>query len=317
MAIKRPLTFTSGTSSQGMREASDSEMGLLRYNLAVAYGDSINNGIGNQGCITTGTGKADIFSPGGSGCNDTKRNQASSSNTAGGSAAEDYPAYPGASVSTVSTTRWQQNFDTVGSPSNATYNSSSYLYYTGNNFDFRYLGVEADIVSTIISDTISEMRTGHGVGTYYVGTGAPFLLGNGTWTDKGVCMSDTTYSNGTTTYRLYLKRNLSDPSPYTGGQKPLYRWQGSPQGFKEIDLGTGGSLIQNVLLPILRRNNSGSGKLQYQVKTSSSGLARGSMIDRRQEGVSHSRNYSSPNYTSTTTPSGGSSNITTYYLNLI
>ena len=58
-------------------------------------------------------------------------------------------------------------------------------------------------------------------------------------------------------------------------------------------------------------------KLQYQVKTSSSGLARGSMIDRRQEGVSHSRNYSSPNYTSTTTPSGGSSNITTYYLNLI
>ena len=50
------------------------------------------------------------------------------------------------------------------------------------------------------------------------------------------------------------------------------------QGFNEIDVGTGGGLIQNVLLPILKRNISGSGKLHYQVSTTSSGLPRGTDV---------------------------------------
>jgi len=316
MTVRRPLTFNSGGSTQGMRQIADSEMALLRYNLAVAYADSINGGIGSIGAVSTGTGKVDIFSPGGSSVTDTKRTQVTTSNSAGGSAAEDWPAYSGPGTSVHNQIRWQQNFDTQSSPSNSTLNSTGWLYYVGDNYNFRYVSNETDVVDTIISDTISEMRTVHSVGTYYVATGAPFHGGNGTWTDKGVVFTDTTYSAGSTTYRLYLKRNLSDTSSVSGNA-PIYRWGSSPQGFRQIDVGTGGGLIQNILLPYLKRKIAGSGQLQYKVATSSSGLARGTMIDKRQESYSQSRSYSSPNYTSTRTPSGGTSNITTYYFQMI
>jgi len=321
MAIQRPLTFQSDADSsgkQGMREMTDSEMGLLRYNLAVAYGDSLNSGIGSVGAIATGTGKADIFSPIGDGVIDTKRNFVEATNTAGGSEAEDYPAYPTVTTSVISTTRWQQNFDSVTYPTNATMDADSYLYYTDNAYDFRYLSLEADFVSTIISDTISDMRTGHGVGTYYVAAAEPFFLGAGTWTNKGTVMTDTTYDAGSTSYQLYLKRSLTDASSYSNSSKPMYRWvtSGANQGFNEIDIGTSGNLIQNILLPILRRNCSGSGQLQYQVSASSTGLARGSCIDKRQEGYTESRTYSHPLYYSRRTPSGPTSSITQYHLNL-
>lgn len=321
MAIQRPLTFQSDAQSsgkQGMREMSDSEMGLLRYNLACAYSDALNNGISTVGAIATGTGKADIFNPFGDGVIDTKRNFVEATNTAGGNEGEDYPAYPAVTTTVVSTTRWQQNFDSVSYPTNATIDSDSYLYYTDNAFDFRYTSLEADFLSTIIDDTMSEMRTGHGIGTYYISTVAPFYLGAGTWTDKGTVMTDTTYDAGSTAYKLWLKRDLTDSSSYTNSSLPMYRFKvgSAQQGFNEIDVGKSGSLIQNVLLPIMKRNASGTGKLQYSVSTSSSGLPRGTMLDKRQEGYTESRTYSHPLYYSRRTPSGPTSTITTYYLNL-
>lgn len=321
MAIKRPLTFQSDAQSsgkQGMREMSDSEMGLLRYNLAVAYADHLNSGISSVGAIATGTGKADIFNPFGDGVIDTQRNFVESTNTAGGNEGEDYPAYPPVTTQVISTTRWQQNFDTVSYPTNATINDNSYLYYTDNAYDFRYVSLEADFVSTIISDTISEMRTGHGVGTYYVSTVEPFFLGGGSWTDKGTVFTDTSYDAGSTNYKLWLKRSLTDSSGYTGSSLPMYRWKTgtAQQGFNEINVGTSGGLIQNILLPILKRNITGSGKLHYSVSTTSSGLPRGTMLDKRQEGFTEARVYSDPLYYSRRTPSGPLSTITTYYLNL-
>ena len=43
------------------------------------------------------------------------------------------------------------------------------------------------------------MRTGHGIGTYYISTVEPFYLGGGTWTDKGTVFTDTSYDAGSTT----------------------------------------------------------------------------------------------------------------------
>ena len=336
MALRRPLTFQSTSGSQGMRDLSDSEMGLLRYNLACAYSDLINTGISIVGAVSTGTGKADIYDPMGSGAEDTKRNQVTASNTAGGpdsgtgvagmgalSSAEDWPAYPTVTTTVVSTTRWQQNFDSVTYPTNQTINDNSYLYYAGDgtDFNFRYTSLEADFMNTIIDDTILEMRTGHGIGTYYVaaGTSAPFYLGNGDWTNKGTIFTDTTYSAGSTSYTLWLKRNLTDPSGYTGSALPFYRWEtgGTEQGFNEISVAKSGGLIQNVLLPIMQRNVTGSGKLQYRVGTSSSGLARGTFLDKRQEGFTESRVYNDPLYQSIRTPSGPTSTITTYYFQMV
>ena len=318
MAKRRPLKWD--YTLNGFREWSDSELGALRYNLAVAYGDYLNSGgIGSNGAVSTGTGKSDIYNPAGGSTSDTRRNQVSNSNAAGGDASEDWPGYPSTTVSTISSVRWQQNLDSVTMPSAGTITDHSFLYYQGSGYQFQYINSETDFLETIINDTISEMRSSHEVGTYRISTGTPSNGGGGTWTDKGLVFTDTTYSNGSTSYRLYLKRNLSDPSPYAPSTPTSHRWTvgGVSQGFHPQDIGTGGGLIQNCLLTILRRNCSGGSKLQYRMGTSNNGINRGSMTDRRQEGSSTSQNYSDPNYISTRTPSGGNSSITNYYFKLI
>ena len=330
MAKRRPIKWD--YTLDAFKEWSDGEIGSLRYNLAVAFADYLNaGGIGSVGAVSTGTGKADIFNPGGSGVVDTRRNQQSNSNTAGGpdsgtgnagmgalTSAEDWPAYPGTSISTISTTRFQQNLDSTTEPTATTKTDHSFLYYTGTGYEFAYASAEQDFLDTFISDTISEMRSGHGIGTYYISTTTPSYLGAGTWTDKGIVYTDTTYSAGSTIYRLYLKRNLTDPSPYAPGFSTSHRWHTTGSvGFHPQDITTTGTLIQNVMLPYLRRSLSGSSALQYEVSTTNNGINRGSMIDKRQESITNTQLYTDPNYISTSTPSGAASTITTYYFKLI
>ena len=329
MAYRRPIKWN--YTNDAFQEWTNDEVGALRYNLAVAYSDYLNSGIGSCGAVATGTGKADIYNPGGSGVVDTRRNQQSNSNTAGGpdsgtgnagmgalSSAEDWPAYPGTSTSTISTTRFQQNLDSTSEPTDQTKTDHSFLYYTGTGYEFRYTNAEQDFLDTIISDTISEMRSGHGIGTYYIATAAPNYLSAGTWTDKGLVYTDTTYSAGSTLYRLYLKRNLTDPSPYAPSFPTSHRWHTTGSvGFHPQDISTTGTLIQNVLLPYLRRAQAGTGKLQYEISTTNNGINRGSMVDKRQESVTNTQLYTDPNYISTSTPSGAASTITTYYFKLI
>tara|TARA_B100002019_G_C21222260_1_gene575377 strand:+ start:323 stop:1315 length:993 start_codon:yes stop_codon:yes gene_type:complete len=330
MAYRRPIKWN--YTDNVFQEWTNAEVGALRYNLAVAYGDYLNaGGIGSVGAVSTGTGKADIYNPGGSGVVDTRRNQQSNSNTAGGpdygsgkfgvgaaGSDEDWPAYPSTTISTISTTRWQQNLDATSMPSAQTLTDHSYLHYKGSGYEFQYTNAEQDFIDTILTDVISEMRSSHGVGTYYVSTTTPNFLGSGTWTDKGIVFTDTTYSAGSTIYRLYLKRNVTDTSPYAPSFPTSHRWVvGGSQGFHPQDIGVNSTLIQNVLMPVLKRNMSGSGALQYEVSTTNNGLNRGSMIDKRQEGSSTSQIYTDPNYISTRTPSGGASSITTYYFKLI
>ena len=317
MAKRRPIKWD--YTLDAFKEWSDGEIGSLRYNLAVAFADYLNaGGIGSVGAVSTGTGKADIFNPGGSGVVDTRRNQQSNSNTAGGDAGEDYPAYPSTTISTITTTRFQQNLDSTTEPTATTKTDHSFLYYTGTGYEFAYASAEQDFLDTFISDTISEMRSGHGIGTYYISTTAPSYLGAGTWTDKGIVYTDTTYSAGSTIYRLYLKRNLTDPSSYAPSFSTSHRWHTSGSvGFHPQDIGTTSTLIQNVLLPYLRRALSGASSLQYEISTTNNGINRGSMIDKRQEGITQSQIYTDPNYISTVTPSGAASNITTYYFKLL
>ena len=330
MAYRRPIKWN--YTNDAFQEWTNDEIGALRYNLAVAYADYLNaGGIGSCGAVSTGTGKADIYNPGGSGVVDTRRNQQSNSNTAGGpdygsgkfgvgaaGSDEDWPAYPSTTISTVSTTRWQQNLDSTTEPTAQTKTDHAFLYYTGTGYEFRYISAEQDFVDTIISDTISEMRSSHGIGTYYIATGAPSYLGAGTWTDKGIVFTDTTYSAGSTIYRLYLKRNVTDPSPYAPSFPTSHRWHTTGSvGFHPQNIGVTSTLVQNVLLPYLRRAQSGAGALQYEVSTTNNGINRGSMIDKRQEGITQSQIYTDPNYISTVTPSGAASTITTYYFKLL
>ena len=169
MATRRPIKWD--YTLNGFKEWSDSEIGALKYNLAVAFGNYLNGGgIGAVGGVSTGTGKADIFNPAGGSTTDTRRNAASNSNTAGGGTGTDYPGYPSTTTSTISSSRWQQNLDAVGMPSAATITDQSFLYYKGSGYQFQYINTETDFLDTIVNDAISIMRTGHEVGTYRVGT---------------------------------------------------------------------------------------------------------------------------------------------------
>jgi len=316
MAKRRPIKWD--YTLNAFKEWTDGEIGALRYNLAVAFADYLNaGGIGSVGAVSSGTGKQDIFNPAGSGVVDTRRDLVQTSNVAGGGTGEDYPAYGASTFSTISTTRIQQNLDAVTMPSSTTLTDHSYLFYQGSGYNFEYASAEQDFLDSIVTDAINEMRSSHGVGTYYISTTTPSYLGAGTWTDKGIFHTDTTYSAGSSIYRLYLKRGVTDTSPYAPSYPTSHRWQsGTNQGFHPQDLGTTATLIQNVLLPVLKRNINGSSKLRYEISTTNNGINRGTLIDKRQESFTDTRTYTDPNYISTRTPSGATSNITTYYFKI-
>ena len=62
MAYRRPIKWN--YTNDAFQEWTNDEVGALRYNLAVAYGDYLNSGgIGSCGAVATGTGKTDIFNP--------------------------------------------------------------------------------------------------------------------------------------------------------------------------------------------------------------------------------------------------------------
>ena len=227
--MSRPLRID-GTA--GLIEMSDADLDKLCYRLRRAYADQLNangNGSLNVGGSGTTIGSA----------SDTSRTQQvnTGSNT---------QPYPGTSTETDASFTYKQNRNIPSSPSSTTLNNDGFVIIDGTS------GVksatESQIVSTIITQTISDMRTGDEVGTYRVSTSNP---GGGTWVNKGVWFTDTTYSSSIT-YYLWLK-TLNSTSPGTD----IYPLGiDGTLGLKELFISVSSNLVQNVLLPILTRNMS-------------------------------------------------------------
>jgi len=291
--MSRPLRID-GTA--GLIEMSDADLDKLCYRLRRAYADQLNangNGSLNVGGSGTTIGSA----------SDTSRTERvnTGSNT---------QPYPGTGTETDASFTYKQNRNIPSSPSSTTLNNDGFVIIDGTSGVIS--ATESQIVSTIITQTITDMRTGDEVGTYRISTSNP---GGGTWVNKGTWFTDTTYS-GSTTYYLWLK-TLNSTSPGTD----IYPLGiDGTLGLKELFISVSSNLVQNILLPILTRNMAND--LYYQVSTSSSSINRGAFLDTRLSSTSNSQSNPpagtnpgpSDVYRSFSTPSGSAATFQNYYL---
>lgn len=286
---------------RGLIEMSDSHLDRMCYYLRQAYSDQLNSG--GQGSLSVGGTGTTIGT-----MTDTARTQRVNT----GSNVQPAPG-TGLNTNVSGTYTYIQNRNIPSSPSDTVINDGGFVIMDGNK------GVitadEAEIVNTIITQTIADMRTGDEVGTYRVATSNP---GNGTWTNKGTWFVDTTYT-GTTTYKLWLKRSISvEPGTYV---YPIAR--DSNKGLKEVDIAKSSNLIQNILLPILTRNMSSG--LYYLHNVTNDGINRGVISDTRLSGTTTSQSNPpsgtdpgpSDIYRTFSTPSGSATDHTVEYFKMV
>lgn len=308
--VARPIKYDGTNTIQDM---SDAQLERLIYNLQEAYSNQLNssgNGNVNVGGSGTTIGTA----------SDTSSTQQTATvvRIVNDGIIQTYPAYPGIGSETDTTYTYKQLRTVPSAVASADFNVNGLLFYDSDNDQFIPMSTEAQLATVIIDQAITNMRTGDEVGSYRVSTSTPTNGGAGTWTDKGTFFSDTTYSAGTTTYKLWLKRTLTSP-PGSATDVPL--GLDSDGGGTAIGnmhsraIGVNDRLIQTVLLPALTRKMSSG--LYYTVATSVSGINRGAFTDTKQTSTTNTQTFSNPNYNATSTPSGAASTVTTYYLNMI
>ncbi len=285
---------------RGIIEMSDAHLDRMCYYLRKAYSDQLN--AGGNGSVNVGGSGTTIGS-----MSDTSRTKRTNtgSNT---------QPYPGTGTETDSTYSYKQDFTIPSSPSDTILNDQGFVILDGTS------GVmtadENEIINTVITQTISDMRTGDEVGTYRVATSNP---GNGTWTNKGTWFVDTTYS-GTTNYKLWLKRSMAvEPGTYV---YPICK--DGTSGLKEVDIAVSSNLVQNILLPILTRQMQPN--LQYnQQLIQHTGVTRGIIYDTRLSGTSETQSNPpsgtdpgpSDVYKSFSTPSGSATSHEVQYFYLV
>lgn len=309
--MSRPLRLN----STNLQEFSDDHKNRLSYLLRVAYADHVNGGAGNGGSIyVASSGNTSIGS-----LEDHKSTAQINTQERNNSGDVDYPSYPNLGTTTVATFNYRQNRNGVTAPSDATLNDQGYTYIY-NTSHIRVAGAST-IISEIVDHAITQLRSGDEVGSYRVSTGTPSNGGAGTWDDKGTWFTNTTYDQGTTTYKLWLKRSLSSV-PGTA-LNPIGKR--SDHDLQERSIATSGDLIQNILLPLMiNRGLTDATTLQYNVGSGS--IDRGQFKDTKQTGSTTDQGFggtapvfgaqSSTVYWRTRIPSGAASDdgVTNLYL---
>ena len=297
--MTRPLYFDGSNTLQQM---SDAQLDRLCYYLAVAYAAQLN--ASGNGYVNVGVGGTSI----GSAVNQVKTVQTNTvTRILNDGIIQTYPAYPGTGTSTVATYNYYQDRGVPAAPSDATFNSSGYVYTDGSN-NLQVENTDAGIYAEILAQTIADIQSGHEVGSYRVATTTPTSGGAGTWVSKGTFFSDTTYSAGTTTYNYYLKTGLTT---VPGSNVYPVGLDTSDNNLKQRPIGNADALVANVLLPMLTRRMSSG--LYYTVSTTSAGTNKGSFTDTWQTGVTNTQSFDGTYYRSTSTPSGAAVVRATYY----
>jgi hypothetical protein len=300
----RPLRYDSGN----LQQMTDANIDRLLYYLRVAFADQLNNS--GDGYVYVGSGNTDIGT-----ANDTSATQQSASVTriVNDGIIQTYPAAPGTGTEIDNAYNFRQDRTEPSAPTTDQLNKDGYLFYDSGNLTAA--STNAHFYDELISQCITDMRTGDEVGTYRISSTTPTNGGAGTWTDKGTVFVDSTYSAGSTTYKLWLKTALdtvpgSDVFP-VGLDSDL------SGNIRERIITDNSRLIRNVLLPTLTRNMDANPGLYYTVSSTQTGENRGAFTDTKQTASTTSDNFDGTFYTRTSTPSGAAVTQTTYYLNLI
>ena len=207
---------------------------------------------------------------------------------------------------TVTTSYYMQN-DAPSLISSTNINSHGVLFW---NSDHLKIGPtsETDLLDSIVTDAISNMRTGDEVGTYRVSSGAPNTYSGttGGWVNKGVFFTDTIYPNTTNaTYNLWLKTaNSSEPT----SANDYARWDSSNN---EIQLENvddfSNYLIDSIFVNVLKRNCPMYKILATAVDPPHANN-RGGFLDQKYASTTNTLNLSGGVYTRTFTPSGSLTN---------
>jgi len=322
----RPLKFDSdGGGNSFLQDMSDSDLERITYSTQRAYADQLvanGNGHVNVGGSGTAIGSA----------SDTSSTQRTNTTTRilNNGIIEGFPAFPGIGSETDATYSYKQDRTTPSAVSSATFNVRGMLFYDSANDELEPFSTEAQLAAVITEKAITNMRTGDEVGSLRVSTSAPTDGGAGTWQDLGTFFSDTTFSAGTTTYKLWCKTALNTEPGFDAENDRAPVGLDSDGGGTAVGniirRGTGKDnlLVQNVLLPALTRKMAEG--MYYSVATSTGSgdsaggrgmINRGAFTDTKQTATSNSQTFSNPNYNSTSTPSGTASTVTTYYLNML
>tara|TARA_X000001382_G_C3162419_1_gene176709 strand:- start:273 stop:1187 length:915 start_codon:yes stop_codon:yes gene_type:complete len=292
-----------------IRQMSSTDLQRLTYRLQKAYAEQLNaNG---NGSIYAGSSNTSIGS-----ASDTSSFAQTNSVTriVNDGVIQGFPSHPGIGTHTDTNYSYRQRRGVPSAVSAANFGNHGMVFYDGSNA-IQAFSTESQLATTILDQAITNMRTGNEVGSYRVSSSTPNSGGTGTWTDKGTWFQDTTFSAGTVTYKLWLKTAQSS-EPGTDNLNPLGLESAADGDLKERSIaGTSNSLIQNVLLPALTRRMSSG--LYYSVATSISGINKGAFLNTRQTGTSNTTNFTGTVYQSTSTPTGGKSTVTTYYLNML
>lgn len=309
--MARPIYYDG---SNDLREMSDAQLDRLQYYLLVAYANQLN--VNGDGYIFIGSGATAIGS-----AVDTKSTQQINSTAAPSNdrITQTYPAYPGVGTTTVTTYNYQQDRTYPSFPTAAVLDESGYAYLNGTNI--AVASTAAHLYDEVISQAITDLRTGSRVGSYQVATSTPTAGGPGLWTNKGTWFLDTRYNNvGNTVYTLYLKRNLT----VVPGSNvyPLGIVSSSDGNLRQRDITDTSPLIQNVLLPAMTRRLANASGLRYTVSTTQTGVNCGSFKDTKYPAIND--RYSTGTglnevYYSRSTPNTAATanTVNTYYLNLI
>lgn len=249
MGATKPLFYTNNV----LKEFTDDELDYLSYNIRVAYVNELlaSNDVTGKLSLSALTNYAIIGS-----ANDTSRDVATQTR-----ANDDLPA-PGDDSSfpldenfTTVTYNFYQHNVVPSYPSTSQLNSNSYIVFDTTTNNLKIAGeTENDIVSTVIEDVKNQMKSGDELGSYRVSLSAPT---NGTWTNISTAFIDTRYLESDITFYLYLKvSNETGEIPNESTNYPLRYDDSITYGkrLKQMEMSSSSNLVQNVFLPILKRN---------------------------------------------------------------
>ena len=342
MAIRRPLRRV-GTDLQA---CTDDDMIRLRYQIRRAYAKMVHGGDSNNVGLTSGKLSTALYTADSIGSTvDKYKNQSYNQGTGrwhpwphpggpyGYGPGADFPSAPGTYFTNTTVTCYQNRDWTYTnvkpSAPSASDMEHSYLVYDSTD-GIVMETTEQNIVDTILYDCVEEMHgrsvgssSGDGIGSYWLGTGPPDANFDYYQVPDGTVMVDRVYGNSNYgTYKLYLKHTHNyGGSAQNDGSGPGTSFDLLKESSGEIvpnPIAEGSDLVSKVLLPYLCRNLS----CIYTLTTNNNypGEQRGSATDHYYDSASTSYQgpgiWGSEKYRTYSTPSGGISAYTTYYLRL-
>jgi len=205
--------------------------------------------------------------------------------------------------SSTAITYYQNMNHTTAAPTQLAINTTGLLYWTSPDLKMGPI-VEADLMDTITTHCLTQMRTGDEVGSYRVAASNP---GGGTWSNKGTFFTDTWYG-GSENYMLWLKTaNTTEPSTPDN----YIRWDSTNNEIQlesSTDYSASSKIINDVYLNVIARRH-----LVYNVATSIVGTNKGTFLDRKYDSTTNVLSLTSSVYTRSYSPSGTLATNQTFY----